>query len=137
MRALCSKTHFHNFFNSIFAKSKICNKKACVIFKIRKENWKTWKMLHTYYYQKQWRFLPPQNPPFICRELTTCPTWLFRNFEKWKSSSAIYLHENHVPKNRNLKSHFAVTGLRGIKHAQKRLFYLSLFFEKYVFKIWI
>ena len=54
-----------------------------------------------------------KNSPFICRGLPTCPTWLFQKVEKWKSSSANRLHENHVAKKRNPLFRYGFVGFRG------------------------
>ena len=71
MWALWSKTHFHNFFNSIFQKSKINTKNLVLNFKIPNDFWKNcekWIYLHLSFTDRYFRhfFLSTR-----CRQTTT------------------------------------------------------------------
>ena len=105
--------HIFTFFSFLISINQKTHKKSMLIFKILKIELKKVVKVNYLLLSKTSKLFRVKNSPFICRGLPTCPTWLFRNFGKWKSSSAIYLHEKHVRKNWNSKSHFALTGIRG------------------------
>ena len=130
MRALCSKTHFHWFFNFIFLISKLCKKNLCRILKTEKWIEKNVKSKIPTILKWQCLFFSSNSPPSYVGSSLHNLHRVFRVGKKIKLCSAIYLHEKHVQKKRNPKIRNAVTVFWGCFIRVLRWFWESRVYGK-------